>query len=211
MRLLAAITVFALALPLAAQELPSAPSATKQQAQLKAQAADKFQVSTNAMSPLGAGAAGPARPWNGLQPQNTPVTDHRTGGFVSKMLAPLVGGGHSDGNKPQTFGGRVMGAVSKMADIDDEPADARLPNYSQFLGMSVSDTIANAYLPLNGRGMRHGGGGFGAHVGANTGLNLVGEFLPGVKRFLAGHKAPQRQREALSWRTGGQNAPSSLH
>ena len=219
MRKLIAIVVFALALPLAAQELPSAPSASRQQAQeqaAQAQGGEKFQVSMkDAMSPAesGTGAAGFAGPWSGLQPRDAAVADHRSSGLVGRLLAPLVGrrDAGSDGTKPRAFGARIVGALSDLADLDNDPSPPQ-SNYSQYLGMSVSETIASAYLPLTGRGMRHSGGGFGAHVGASTGLNLMGEFLPGMKRFFVGHKTAKGQREALTWRTGtAAQQPDSVH
>ncbi len=223
-----AIVVIALALPLAAQELPSAPSATKQQAEAQAfraqmdappnvtdrlNAGDQFQVS--AVSPSSfratAAAAGIIAPANGLQQHKTVAANRPTGSFVGKVLSPLMGrqDAQSGGNGQRTLGARLMGALSQMADIDDDPNPAPA-NYSQFLGMGVSDTIANAYYPLDGHGMRHSGGGFGAHVGANSGL--VRGFLPGVKQFLLGRKMPAQQRDALTWRTGAAaQAPVSVH
>lgn len=228
MRELVAIVVFAVALPLAAQELPSAPSATKQQAEEQAfqaqmdapptlsqrlTAGDKSQVfMQDSVSPFtfsaAAASAGLTQAGGGaraLQGSNAATASAKTG-FVRKVVSSVLGRPvpGAQGSEKRTFGARVAGALSQLADIDDEP-DTTQPGYSQYLGMAVSNMVASAYTPLDGHGIRHARGGFGAHLGA-------GGFLPSVKRLFLGQKVLERQRDALTWRTGSMaQSPGSVH
>jgi len=182
---------------------------------------DKFQLFVRqANSPFTFAAAGVAAGvgqatdspgfgpgWRGFQRRYTRgVTDSTSHAFFSKFLIPVLA--RQDPrfrrNGRESFRARVFSALRQVGTAQTDEGDFEF-NYSQVVGSAVSATIANLYYPRRSRGLRRTSYRTVTMLGTEAGANLVREFLPDLKRvFLGGPKVSEREREALSWRTGRQ-------
>lgn len=182
---------------------------------------DKFQLFVReANSPFTFAAAGAAagvgqatdssgfgQGWHGYQRRYTAaMADSGTYAFFSKFLIPVLArqDPRFKRNGREPFGARVFSALRQVGTAQTDEGDYQF-NYSQVLGTAVSASIANLYYPRQARGFRRTGVRTVTKLATEAGANVVREFLPDVKRAIFGQpKVSEREREALTWRTGTQ-------
>jgi hypothetical protein len=145
--------------------------------------------------------------WRGFRSRyGAALADTESHAFFSKFLIPVLA--HQDPrykrNGREPFAARVLDALSQIVETDDDEGEPQF-NYSQVLGTAVSASISNVYYPPSSRGFRRTGYRAVTRLGTEAGMNVVREFLPDLKRAIFGRpKVSEREREALSWRTGTQ-------
>jgi hypothetical protein len=183
---------------------------------------DKFQLFVNhANSPFTFTAAGVAaglgqatnagpgfgQGWRGFKRRyGASIADSGTHAFFSKFLIPVLA--HQDPrykrNGRDPFGTRVLDALSQIVETETDDGETQF-NYSQIFGSAVSASISNTYYPTQSRGFRRTGYRTVTRLATEAGMNVVREFLPDIKRaFFGPPKVTEREREALTWRTGTQ-------
>jgi len=135
------------------------------------------------------------------------LADSETSAFFGKFLIPMLA--HQDPrykrNGREAFFPRVLDALSQIIDTTTDDGEPQF-NYSQVLGTVVSASIANIYYPPGQRGLRHTGIHVVKTLSTDAGMNVVREFLPDIKQYFFGRRISEREREALSWRTGSQES-----
>ena len=111
--------------------------------------------------------------------------------FFGKYLYPALlkqDPRYHPSNSP-SFWGRVMYAASRTVITRNDSGKATL-NTSYFLGVLTSVAISTAYRPYWTRSTSGTFKTFGSTIGSDTGINILHEFEPGIRRIVK-RRAPK--------------------